>query len=125
MNSDVARQEAEANRLAARLATNTEDPTDGFDDCADAVGEYDLDPARHCHKMQDMQGSAALWPSQPGDRVGNLSCAVDYHNIEYFGLAYCDHTLRGITADDWEAPTEHERIENAEHIRSLLRYHVN
>jgi hypothetical protein len=41
--SILARQEAEADRLAAHLSTSTEDPKNGCHECADAAsGNYGL-----------------------------------------------------------------------------------
>ena len=58
---------------------------------------------------------------QSGRSNGDLGCAIDYHDINFFGLAYCDHSIRGIPANDWKRPSDEEREKNAKHIAALRR----
>mmetsp|Transcript_34586 Transcript_34586/g.69881 ORF Transcript_34586/g.69881 Transcript_34586/m.69881 type:complete len:189 (+) Transcript_34586:259-825(+) len=127
---DMARQEADATddirfcksigELRPHLISHESSTGKGKCKCC---GENTLTRCKMCKVPR----SAALWHTAlKGDKAGNLLGVLSTTTTEYFGLAYCDRNLRGIAADDWKAPTtEHKHIENAEHIRRLMRYHVD
>ena len=48
-----------------------------------------------------------------------ITCALDYHNEYFFGLAKDDAALVGINKKEWCIPTNQMREDNANHIRGL------
>ena len=68
-----------------------------------------------CDKLMHLKSSGR------NGHIGELSCAVDYHNESFFGLAKCDAPKVGLTDREWCVPTEHDRDSNHWHIHGLRR----
>ncbi len=56
-----------------------------------------------------------------GQKQNMITCALDYHDEKFFGLAYDDCGLIGVKGKGWGPPTEQMRQDNADHIMKLKR----
>ena len=56
-----------------------------------------------------------------GQKQNMVTCAMDYHDEKFFGLAKADAELVGLNGKQWCAPTDQMRDDNAAHIMSLKR----
>ena len=56
-----------------------------------------------------------------GREQTKVTCAADYHNESFFGLAFCDRHLVGLPRENWSKPTPAQRKENAAHIAGLRK----
>ena len=56
-----------------------------------------------------------------GQKQNMITCALDYHDEKFFGLANDNSELIGMKGKEWGPPTEQMRQDNAEHIMKLKR----
>ena len=69
-------------------------------------------------------GKYMHWNPKGEKKQTMLSCAADFHNESFFGLARCDAVLVGKEKKDWRYPTCEEKRSNHEHICNLRKRYL-
>ncbi len=77
-------------------------------------GEYCCWKCSICQKFMCCLNGRGGW--------NGASCAVKFHNANFFGLALCDFKMHpGMKRDNWKPPSETKQRQNRRHVQSLMK----